>query len=279
VKIWVDGALVDEREARISPLDHGVTVGDGVFETVRVYAGVPFAWTRHDERIRRSADALGIDVLPSPTLRDAVRDVLAANGLARADARVRVTITAGEGPPGSAAAFGKPVTFVVATPLVALPPTVAVVLAPWTRNPGDALAGLKTTSYAGNVRALAYAAARGAGEALFCDTAGRLCEATGSNLFVVRDDVLSTPGPDTGCLLGVTRALLLELAPAVGLRVEDADLVPDDLLAADEVFLSSTVREVQLVDRIDGRQLVARGDASKRLAAAFAELVMTNPDP
>jgi branched-chain amino acid aminotransferase len=280
VNVWLDGRILELEEARISPLDHGLTVGDGVFETMRIYDGVPFAWTRHYERLCASAAGLAIEVPTATALRAACDELLDATGLAGGAARVRVTVTAGEGPPGSGAAHGAPVTFLVATPFEAPSERVDVVVVPWTRNPDDALAGLKTVSYGGNVRALAYAKQQGAGEALFRSTSGFLCEATGSNLFLVRGGALLTPPAESGCLRGVTRALLLELAGAIGVEARETDVSLEHLMEADEAFLSSTIREVQPIAHVDGVALApGPGPVSAKLADAFADMVARDLDP
>jgi branched-chain amino acid aminotransferase len=210
----------------------------------------------------------------------AVHDVIAANGLIASDARIRVTVTAGVGPPGSSRGRAAPVTFVVAVPFVPSAPNASVVVAPWTRNERGATAGLKTISYAANVRALAYAEARGASEALFANTAGNLCEATGSNVFVVVDGELRTPPPAAGCLLGVTRALLLELAADVGVAGREVDVPMAALVRLDEAFLSSTTREVQTITAIDGHAVVQpTASVAARLADAFRALVARDLDP
>jgi len=277
--VWIDGALVPLDEARVSPLDHGLVVGDGVFETLRVYGGVPFAWRRHYERLAYSAAGLGLTVPPSSALRAAADAVLHANEAA--DARLRVTITGGPSPPGSQRDTAvAPTVFLVAAPLQAPAAVAAVVVTPWTRNERGACAGLKTISYAENVRALAWAEARGAHEALFCNTRGEVCEATGSNIFVVRDGVATTPPADAGCLLGVTRNLLLELGPHRGVAVEERPVSNDDLIRADEAFLTSTIREVQPIGTIDGRRCgAAPGPVTRELAAAFRALVARDLDP
>ena len=166
--------------------------------------------------------------------------------------------------------------FLVATPIEPSAPTVDVVVAPWTRNEHGATAGLKTISYAANVRALAYAEERGADEAIFANTRGDLCEATGSNVFVVRDgDAHHAAGP-AGCLLGVTRGLLLELAE----DCKEADVPIDALVTSDEAFLSSTTREVQPIAHVDGVALpAAPGPVGAALAAAFRALVARDIDP
>jgi branched-chain amino acid aminotransferase len=125
-----------------------------------------------------------------------------------------------------------------------------VITVPWTRNERGALTGLKTTSYAENVVALARAHEHGASEALFGNTAGRLCEGTGSNVFVVLDGEIHTPPLASGCLAGITRALTIEWTGA-----KETDLPMDVLARADEIFLTSTLRDVQAVHRVDDREL------------------------
>jgi branched-chain amino acid aminotransferase len=154
------------------------------------------------------------------------------------------------------------------------------VIVPWSRNENGAVTGLKTTSYAENVRALAYARERDAGEAVFLNTRGELCEATGSNVFVIRDGVVRTPPAEAGCLLGVTRALVLELCADNGMPAEESVLGPAQLHDAEEAFLTSSTREVQPIGRVDGRALpAAPGSTSEKLAALLVELIARDPDP
>jgi branched-chain amino acid aminotransferase len=276
--VWLDGALVDAGAARVSPFDHGLLVGDGVFETLRVYGGKPFAWTRHLDRLEHSAAGLGLEPPAREMLRDAAEAVLRANGLD--EARVRITVTGGEQPLGSERR-DSPVTVVVAATQVRdVAASIDVVLVPWTRNERGATAGLKTISYAENVRALAYAQARGAGEAVFGNNRDELCEATGSNVFVVRDGRVATPPADAGCLLGVTRALVIEQCAELAIPCEETALPVGVLARADEAFLTSTVREVQAITHVDGTALPhAPGPVTTRLRAAFADLVARDLDP
>ena len=278
MKLCVNGELGDEVDLRISPLDHGLLVGDGVFETIRVYGGIPFAWTRHLERLERSAAGLGLAMPPAAELRDQADAVLVANDAL--EARLRITITGGPAPLGSERASVPPTVVVAASAVAAWPPTADVVTAPWPRNERGATAGLKTISYADNVRALAFAHEHGAGEAIFANTLGELCEATGSNVFVARAGVLTTPPPNSGCLLGVTRALVLELAAEIGVIAIEEPCPLAALAAADEAFLSSTTREVQAISHVDGTALPrAPGPITTRLADAFTALVARNMDP
>ncbi|GAA1362479.1 aminotransferase class IV [Streptomyces beijiangensis] len=248
MKIWVNGGLHDAAAATVSVLDHGLTVGDGIFETVKSTEGRTFALTRHLDRLTRSARGLG---LPDPDLdevRRACAAVLEANPLPLG--RLRITYTGGLSPLGSDRGDAGPTLVVAVGDTARRPDTTAVITVPWTRNERSALAGLKTTSYAENVVALAKAHEQGASEALFGNTVGQLCEGTGSNVFVVLDGELHTPPVASGCLAGITRALAVEWAGA-----RETDLPLDVLDRAEEIFLTSTLRDVQAVVRVDGRLL------------------------
>ncbi|OKH98282.1 4-amino-4-deoxychorismate lyase [Streptomyces sp. CB02923] len=273
MKIWLDGELCDADSARVSVLDHGLTVGDGIFETLRTVDGRAFALTRHLDRLTASARGLG---LPDPDL-DEVRRACAAVLQAAAVplGRLRITYTGGLAPLGSDRGEAGPTLVVALGEAPRRPDTTAVVTVPWTRNERGALAGLKSTSYGENVVALARAHGQGASEALFGNTVGRLCEGTGSNVFVVLDGVLHTPPLSSGCLAGITRALTVEWTGA-----KETDLPLDVLERADEIFLTSTLRDVQAVTRVDGRQL---GDTPGPLTAevmrVFAERAAADFDP
>ena len=272
--VWMNGDLLPDDEARISVFDHGLVVGDGVFETIKVADGEPFAMTRHLRRLRTSALGLG---LPEPDL-DQIRQgalaVIAAAGN-KPLARLRVTYTGGKSPLGSERG-NSPATSIVAMAEQPKPaPAVDVVTVPWPRNERGALSGLKTTSYGENVRALAYAAERGGSEAIFPNTLGRLCEGTGSNVFVVTGGRLLTPPLASGCLAGVTRALVIEWAGA-----EEEDLPLEALASADEAFLSGTTRDVQPIRNVDGQTLAsAPGPVTKKAAEIFALRSAESPDP
>lgn len=273
MKIWVDGGLRDGADATVSVLDHGLTTGDGVFETLKAVDGRAFAITRHLDRLARSARGLG---LPEPDLdevRGACDAVLAANPLPLG--RLRITYTGGLSPLGSERGESG-TTLVVALGEAALrPDTTAVVTVPWTRNEKSALAGLKTTSYGENVVALAHAHERGGSEALFANTRGMLCEGTGSNVFVVLGGRLLTPPLTAGPLAGVTRALAVEWTGA-----QEADLPFDVLDEAEEIFLTSTLRDVQAVHRVDARELPgAPGPVTAKAMRIFAERAAADQNP
>jgi branched-chain amino acid aminotransferase len=276
--VWVDGELLPASAARVSPLDHGLLVGNGVFETLRVYGGVPFAWTRHLGRLARSADGLGLEAPEPDALRAPVDAVLRANRLR--EGRVRITVTGGPSPLGSERGDAPATVVVAASAMAPWPASTAVVTVPWTRNERGAATGLKTISYAENVRALAFAREQGGGEAIFANTQGNLCEATGSNVFLASGGALCTPPESAGCLAGVTRALVLELCGREGIPAEERDVRLDALARADEAFLTSSTREVQPIDAVDGKRLPSvPGPLTQRVTKAFADLVARVPDP
>lgn len=272
--IFLNGSLVDESQARIHVFDHGLTVGDGVFETVKVVGGQPFALRRHLDRLGLSASRLGLPAPDLAALSAGAHALLEASGNPES-ARMRFTVTAGNSPLGSQRG-SEPITTVIAlAPLNDWGGPCDVVVVPWTRNERGALTGIKATSYAENVRALAYAAERGASEAIFANTQGNLCEGTGSNVFLVTGGELVTPPLSAGCLAGVTRALILEW---VGATERD---VPVGMLAtADEAFLTSTTRDVQPIKSVDGVQLAAApGPVTRKAAQVFASHAARSPDP
>jgi branched-chain amino acid aminotransferase len=277
MKVWVDGAVVEADQARVSVFDHGLTVGDGVFETAKVVDGVPFALTRHLDRLASSARGLGLTPPGDGALRDAVGAALAANAdaVAAGPLRLRITLTGGTSPLGSDRGQAGPTLVVALAPLTAWAPTAKVVVVPWTRNQRAATAGLKTTSYADNVVALAHAKAHGGSEAVLANTAGMLCEGTGSNVFLVLAGELVTPPLSSGCLAGVTRALVLEWTGAV-----ERDVPLGALLEADEVFLTSSTRAVQAVHAVgDDAYPDAPGPLTRQAAATFAERSAADVDP
>lgn len=271
--VWVDGIVADAGEARVSPLDHGLLTGDGVFETMKVTHGRAFALSRHLARLDRSARGLGLVPPDHATVTGAVEAVLSANRLE--EGRLRITLTGGPAPLGSERGPHGPTLVVACSTQDPWPATAEVVVVPWPRNERGAVAGLKTISYAENVVALAFARERGASEAVFANTAGRLCEGTGTNVFCGIAGRLLTPPLGSGCLAGVTRELVLEVTGA-----EEADLDIADLAGADEAFLTSSTRDVQSIHAVDGQPLpLAPGPLTAAAAGAFARLVADDLDP
>ena len=271
--ISVDGRLIDPDQPAILATDHALLTGDGVFETLRVYHGTPFALTRHLDRLRSSADGLGLPPPSEDVLREAVAEVVEASGLT--EARLRITVTGGPAPLGSDRGAEGSTLIVAAGPISDWPPSTRVVVVPWPRNDRGAVAGLKTVSYAENVVALARAHAQGAGEAIFANTVGRLCEGTGSNIFVGVDGRLLTPPLSSGCLGGITRELLVESGVAV-----EEDIPLESIHDASEALLTSSTREVQPISHVDDRQLPdCPGPLTELARARFAEILADDLDP
>lgn len=276
--IWMNGRLMPMAEARVSPLDHGFLVGDGIFETLVARGGSPFTPTRHWKRLVASCEAMGMLAPALDVCEEAMRAVMRACELV--DARLRITLSSGDGPLGSDRGDAVPTMTVVATPLKPWPATETAMTVPWTRNERDPLSGIKSVSYAGNVRALAYAHARGFGEALFANNAGHLCEGTGTNVFVVMDGVVRTPKLSSGCLAGVTRGLVLEACVAAGVAVEEADVPHECLLRCEEAFLTSSTRDVHPLAQVDERRMPqVPGVVTQRVAEAFRAFVAGRDDP
>ena len=272
--VYVNGALLPAADATVAVADHGLTVGDGLFETMKVVRGEPFAVTRHLRRLRRTADGLGLRALPDDDeLRGAITSTIDANG--DGVGRVRITVTGGIGPAGTRRGEEHVTVVVVCSPPPEWTATAAVVVVPFTRNERGALAGLKTTSYAENVIALERADAAGADEAIFANTQGNLCEGTGTNVFLVVDGELLTPPLSAGCLAGVTRELVLERVDVV-----ERDVPIDALMLADEAFLTSSTRDVQPIASVDGRSLpAAPGPRTTAAIEAFTALSASCTDP
>ncbi|WP_229725847.1 aminotransferase class IV [Calditerricola satsumensis] len=277
VIVWVDGALKPVDAVRISPLDHGFLYGAAFFETLRTYGGRPFLLADHLARLRRGLEAAGIRWrLEEKAIARAVAEVLEANGLA--DGVVRLTVTAGEGPPVlTAAPYAKPMTLLFARPL---PPALAawqergrpLVTVALPRNGPEGRERYKAHSFLNNLLARRELGDRDA-EGLMRTADGRVAEGIVSNVFFVRGDELVTPALTAGILPGVTRRLVLALAPQAGLTPVERDVWPEELAEADEVFLTNAVQELVPVCAVDGRPVRAcPGPRTRRLLARYREL-------
>jgi branched-chain amino acid aminotransferase len=272
--VWINGELHDPESARVSPFDHGLTVGDGVFETLKIIDGQPFAMRRHLERLRRSARGLALEIPQSDAdLREAVNATIAANGFD--GGRVRITVTGGVSPLGSDRGNATASVIIAVATQAPWPASASVVTVPWRRNEQSAIAGLKTTSYADNVVALRHARELGADEAIFANTAGNLCEGTGTNIFVGMERTLYTPPLSSGCLAGIIRGLLVEIIDVI-----ETELPVARLSEVDEAFLTSSTREVQPISTIDRRRLPScPGPLTEHARATFAALRAKGLDP
>ncbi len=268
---WINGTLAPLDQGSVSITDHGFTVGDGVFETLKIERGIPLALTRHLRRLGRSAAGLALPQPDEDLVREAVAKVCAAQPYELGV--LRITYTSGPGPLGSMRGDADCTLAVVSMPGKAWAESTKAHVSQWPRNERSPLAGLKTTSYAENAVALAAAQAVGASEALMCNLAGRLCEGTGSNVFVVLQGRVVTPPLTDGCLAGVTRGLVLDW-----FDVEERSLPLATLQYADEVFLTSCTRDVHPVHAVDDRA-IAQWPVTAGLRQQFLERCAEDPDP
>ena len=264
--LWANGRLVRGDDAAISLFDRGARDGGGIFETLRVYAGEPFAWQRHMERFVLAAAELGFPVPPKPAeWRDAIAQLLAETKLA--DAVVRLTVTRGiaGGRPTRAGAWAE------AQPLTARlwrgtrTGHATAMVSPLVFDLGW-MAAYKTTSRMAWDLAREQALAAGVDEALLVSSGGELLEGAASNVFVVRDGEVLTPPLASRVLPGVTRAIVLERCAELGVAAREQRLTRDDLASADEVFVTNSVQEVLPLAAIDGRALPSRALGERLLA-------------
>jgi branched-chain amino acid aminotransferase len=278
--VWIDGRMVDASVPHVSALDRGFTLADGLFETMRVYGGRIF---RRDAHLARLADACHTMRMAHPDgLGEAVEGaVRAATGAGMRDARLRLTVTRGAGAAGLAPSPGATPTVVVTVHPLPRPDEtlyergITAQLARTRLNERSATAGLKTLDYTEMVIALAEARDAGADDALLLDTQEHLAEATASNLFIVSGGMLFTPPLSCGVLPGITRAATLECARALGLSATERELLTNDLLRADESFLTNSVREIVPLVGVGGTAIGSGwpGPVTRLLMERYAELV------
>jgi branched-chain amino acid aminotransferase len=272
-KVYLNGRLVDERRAVVSALDRGLLYGDGLFETMRAYGGRVFRLDQHLARMARSAKALRIpfDVKP-----DAVTKLLRANGLA--DAYVRITLTRGvHGGDLGLDTGARPTQIIQARAFHAYPPRLyrrgmKVALADAVRPSRSAAGRHKTLSYIENLLARDAAKGRGFDETLFLDDRGFVAECATSNLFWAKKGTLFTPAASMNILPGITRAAVIEIARADGVKVKEGRFRLAELKRADEVFLTNSLMEVMPVREVAGKRIF-RHVATRGFALAYRRLV------
>jgi branched-chain amino acid aminotransferase len=271
----LDGVLVPEAEATVPVLDRGFLFGDSVYEVVRSRAGAPFAWAEHFDRLRLSAAAILMQLdLDDRTLARRIDATLAAASLG--DSYVRIVVTRGTGSAPNidlAYAPGPPRWLIMVRPLPAMSGQPArLALVDRLRVDRRALdPATKSGNYLNNVLGLAEAKARGATDCLMLNTDGFVSEASTSNVFARIDGTWCTPPLSAGILAGVTRRLLLDFLPGAAADVVERDLTAHELAAAEEVFLSSSLRDIAPVTHVDGAPIGGGkpGPESTRLLTAF----------
>jgi len=278
--IYLNGRLVPHSKAKLSPLDHGFLYGYGLFETMRAYQGHIFRLDRHLARLRHSAERIGLaNRLTAFDLEAACTKTLEANKLK--DARLRLTISAGEGDmtpdPGTCSS---PTVLITARNLVPLPPEkyesgFKAALSSLRRNSQSPLSRLKSTCYMENILARMAARAAGCDEAILLNEQGYLAEGSTTNIFLVSKGELVTPSLESGVLPGITREAVLETAQASNLKTLERQVELKELIEAEEAFITNSVLELMPLTWFEGKP-IGTGKPSqptKELLAAYRKLV------
>lgn len=274
--VFLNGQFVQEAEAKVSVFDRSFLYGDGLFETVRIYAGRPFRWPQHLVRLHAGAKFLGIRVpFTDEELTAAVNELVTRNELP--EATLRLTLSRGVGSRGYSPRGADSPTLVMTlhpAPVVSLesPRRSKLITSSFRIPAGDRLATFKTTSKLAYVLARAEAEERGADEALLLNTDGRFVEATSSNLFWIENGVVCTPPLAEGLLAGVTRAFVLELAGQLGLSTSERACEPEQLRQAQGVFLTNSILEIGPAISLDGVPL-RESPITQRLHETYQQAV------
>lgn len=278
--VYLNGALVPRSQSRISPFDYGFLYGYGLFETMRAYSGRIFRLQQHLERLSRSARTIGLSLpFSMESLEAAVYDTLSANGLR--DARLRLSISAGEGEAvPDPSSCKEPTVFITARGFTHLPESAyeggyRAIISKMRQNSRSPLSRLKSANYLINILSRLEAQEAGCQEAILLNEKGHIAEGCISNVFAVKGGALLTPDLESGCLPGITREVVKEIAPGLGLRVVEGALPLQQLLEADEAFLTNSVIELVPLVEVDGRAIGSGkpGAVTKKLLAAYRELV------
>jgi len=276
--VFIDGAVVDAGAARVPVFDRGFLYGDSVYEVLRTFAGTPHAFADHHRRLQGSAERIGMAVPGLAEVEAATLAAIAASG--EPECYLRIIVTRGAGPINlDPAAADAPRLIVFALPLRLPDPhlyedgaTLALVGA--RRNaPGSLDPMVKSGNYLNSVLAVAEARRKGAYEALMCDSVGRLAEGASSNLFIVKGGRIATPPLSIGLLPGITRHRVMALGRRQGVYVDEKALWPHDLFAADEAFITSSVRGVMPIVRCDDAPIGSGrpGPVTLQIWAAYRE--------
>ncbi|MFC2072383.1 aminotransferase class IV [Chloroflexota bacterium] len=278
--VYLNGSLMPRSQATISALDYGFLYGFGLFETMRAYGGQVFRLEKHLGRLGHSVEILGLPI-QAADLKSAVMDTIQANNLS--DARIRITISIGEGgmvPDPSTCS--KPTVLILAGHYQPYPEQVyqkgfRAVVSSIRRNSGSPLSRLKSANYLESMLAREEARAAGVDEAICLNDRGLLAEASMSNIFLVSDGVLRTPGQESGILPGITREVILELASQSGIDTLEHDIRLEELFRDGEAFLTNSLIEVMPLTEVDGKPVGSGrpGSLTRRLMAAYKKLVMT----
>jgi branched-chain amino acid aminotransferase len=287
MKIWLDGKIVDESEAKVSVFDHGLLYGDGIFEGIRFYNSRIFRLEEHIHRLFDSAKAILLD-LPwtQAEVCKFTCETVAANGLT--DGYIRLVVTRGVGKMGlNPFLCEKPSMFIIASKIELYPKEayesgLAIITCATRRPaPGALMPQVKSLNYLNNIMAKVEAIQANALEAVMLNEQGYVAECTGDNLFLIKNGTLLTPLISDGALDGITRSVIVELAEKMGIPFKERSLTRYDIFTADECFLTGTAAEVIPVIALDRRVIGTGkpGPATARFMAGFSELTMSTGTP
>lgn len=287
MQIYIDGGFYDEKDAKISVFDHGLLYGDGVFEGIRVYRGRVFELVAHIDRLYASAQALALEVpIPRAELIEAMMETIRRNDVV--DGYVRLVITRGIGDLGlNPAKCPRATVFCIADGITLYPTEVyekgfrVVTLATRRNDPQAINPAIKSLNYLNNVLGALELRGSDVDEGLFLTTAGFVCECTADNFFLVKGRKLMTPSTALGALGGVTRSVVMRLAVAMGMGVEEGFYTLYDVYNADEAFLTGTAAEVGPVVEVD-RRLIGEGvpgPVTKEIITRFQEYALSSGTP
>jgi len=278
--IYIDGKFYPESEAKISVFDHGFLYGDGVFEGIRSYNGVVFKLKEHIDRLYNSAKAIMLDIpMTKDEMIEAVLETLRKNGLK--DAYIRLVVTRGKGDLGlDPRKCPKPSVIIIAVPLLQLYDEKVrergmSMIVSWVRRDSvDATTHeIKSLNYLNSILAKIEANNAGADEAIILDPNGFICEATGENIFIVKDGKLFTPPSTSGALPGITASVIKEIAQKLGYQVIEKGITVAELYNADEAFLTGTAAEVMPIREVNKRQIGEgkMGPVTRQILEKFME--------
>ncbi|MEA1996656.1 MAG: branched-chain-amino-acid transaminase [Gemmatimonadota bacterium] len=260
-QVYIDGTIYSKSEAKISVYDHGLLYGDGVFEGIRVYSGRVFRFREHIDRLYQSAAGIGLTVpMSRPELEEAIEDTVRASGFR--EAYIRLVVTRGVGDLGlDPLKCGRGSVIIIVDTIQLYDEKlytegIRIVTASTRRiSPGMLCQRVKSLNYLNSIMAKMEAGLAGVPESLMLDNDGYVCECTADNIFIVKGGELFTPSPELPVLLGITRAVVIELARKKGITVHEAALICQDIFVADECFLTGTGAEVIPVIDLDGRTI------------------------
>jgi len=286
--VYIDGVYYLKSQARISVYDHGFLYGDGVFESARSYGGRVFKLKEHVDRLYKSAHTIKLTIpMAKEEMLKAVLETFRKNNLK--DAYVRIVVTRGLGDLGlDPRKCPKPTVIVIAEPLLPLlgveaaEKGVAAIISSVRRDPVDSTTHeVKSLNYLNSILAKLEANEAGVSEAIILDHRGLICEATGENIFIIREGKIYTPPTSTGALPGITRGVTMELAEKLGYKVYEKDITVHELFNADEAFMTGTAAEIVPLVKIAGRTVAdgKPGKITKHLVQEFKKLTEKEGSP